>query len=189
MSGKYLIEMEGITKIFSGVTANDNITIRLKKGEIHAVLGENSAGKSTLMSILCGLYQPDKGVIKKNGIPVKISGPESAMALGIGMVHQSLSLIDSFTVLDNIILGAEISRFGFTDRKASAKKIKALSERYSFKVDLYKRVSDISVEMKQRTEILKMIYRNAEILIFDEPTAVLSPQEKENFMHRLPASL
>lgn len=118
MQEEYIIEMVGITKVFPGIIANDNITLRLKKGEIHALLGENGAGKSTLMSVLFGLYQPEKGVIKKNGVPVKIYGPNDATALGIGMVHQHFKLVDVFTVLDNIMLGTETTRLGFIDRKS-----------------------------------------------------------------------
>ncbi len=183
MQGEYIIEMLGITKEFPGIIANDNITLRLKKGEIHALLGENGAGKSTLMSVLFGLYQPEKGVIKKNGKEVKIYGPNDATALGIGMVHQHFKLVDVFTVLDNIILGTETTKLGFIQRQSVRKKIKHLSEKYSLKIDLDKRVEDISVGMQQRTEILKMLYRDNEILIFDEPTAVLTPQETQELMN------
>ncbi len=183
MRGEYIIEMVGITKEFPGIIANDNITLQLKKGEIHALLGENGAGKSTLMSVLFGLYQPEKGVIKKNGQPVKIYGPNDATALGIGMVHQHFKLVDVFTVLDNIILGTETTRFGFIERKAVEKKVKELSEKYSLRIDLHKRIEEISVGMQQRVEILKMLYRDNEILIFDEPTAVLTPQETEELMN------
>ncbi|MBQ3136281.1 MAG: ABC transporter ATP-binding protein [Clostridia bacterium] len=183
MSGEYIIEMVGITKEFPGIIANDNITLQLKKGEIHALLGENGAGKSTLMSVLFGMYQPEKGVIKKNGKPVKIYGPNDATALGIGMVHQHFKLIDVFTVLDNIILGAETTKVGFIERKAVESKVTELSERYSLKIDLHKKIEDISVGMQQRVEILKMLYRDNEILIFDEPTAVLTPQETAELMN------
>ncbi len=183
MQEEYIIEMVGITKEFPGIIANDNITLQLKKGEIHALLGENGAGKSTLMSVLFGLYQPEKGVIKKNGKPVKIYGPNDATALGIGMVHQHFKLVDVFTVLDNIILGTETTRLGFIQRQTVKKKIKELSERYSLKIDPDKKVESISVGMQQRTEILKMLYRDNEILIFDEPTAVLTPQETEELMN------
>ncbi len=183
MQGKYIIEMVGITKVFPGIVANDNITLQLKKGEIHALLGENGAGKSTLMSVLFGLYQPEKGVIKKNGEPVKIYGPNDATALGIGMVHQHFKLVDVFTVIDNIILGTETTRLGFIERKAVEKKVRELSEKYSLKVDLHKKIEEISVGMQQRVEILKMLYRDNEILIFDEPTAVLTPQETGELMN------
>ncbi|MBQ9913480.1 MAG: ABC transporter ATP-binding protein [Clostridia bacterium] len=183
MRGEYIIEMVGITKIFPGIIANDDITLQLKKGEIHALLGENGAGKSTLMSVLFGLYQPEKGVIKKNGEPVKIFGPNDATALGIGMVHQHFKLVDVFSVLDNIILGSETTRLGFIERKAVEKKVKELSEKYSLRVDVRKRIEEISVGMQQRVEILKMLYRDNEILIFDEPTAVLTPQETGELMN------
>ena len=178
----YVIEMLHITKEFPGIKANDDITLQLKKGEIHALLGENGAGKSTLMSVLFGLYQPEAGEIRKNGKPVKIDNPNDATALGIGMVHQHFKLIDVFTVLDNIILGAETTKLGFIQRKEARKKVEELSEKYGLKVDLDAKVEDITVGMQQRTEILKMLYRDNEILIFDEPTAVLTPQEIEELM-------
>ena len=168
--------MRNIRKEFPGIIANDNITLGLKKGEIHALLGENGAGKSTLMSILFGLYQPDQGSIFYNGKEVKIRNPNDATALKIGMVHQHFKLVEVFTVLDNIILGAEDSKFGFVTKKAARKKVEDLMERYHLHVDLDKRIDEISVGMQQRTEILKMLYRDCEILIFDEPTAVLTPQ-------------
>ena len=183
MKTEYIIEMVGITKEFPGIIANDNITLQLKKGEIHALLGENGAGKSTLMSVLFGLYQPEKGVIKKNGEEVKIYGSNDATALGIGMVHQHFKLVDVFTVLDNIILGTETTRLGFIERKAVEKKVRDISDKYSLKIDLHKRIEEISVGMQQRVEILKMLYRDNEILIFDEPTAVLTPQETEELMN------
>ncbi len=183
MNGEYIIEMVGITKEFPGIIANDNITLQLKKGEIHALLGENGAGKSTLMSVLFGLYQPEKGVIKKNGEPVKIYGPNDATALGIGMVHQHFKLVDVFTVLDNIILGTETTRLGFIQRSTVKDKVRKLSERYSLKIDPDKKIEEISVGMQQRVEILKMLYRDNEILIFDEPTAVLTPQETGELMN------
>ena len=175
MGADNVIEMLHITKEFPGIIANDDITLQLRRGEIHALLGENGAGKSTLMSVLFGLYQPESGIIKKNGKEVKISSPNDATALGIGMVHQHFQLIDVFTVLDNIILGAETTKLGFLQRKAARKKVQDLSERYGMKVDLDAKVEDITVGMQQRVEILKMLYRDNEILIFDEPTAVLTP--------------
>ena len=178
----YVIEMLHITKEFPGIKANDDITLQLKKGEIHALLGENGAGKSTLMSVLFGLYQPEMGEIRKNGKPVKIDNPNDATALGIGMVHQHFKLIDVFTVLDNIILGAETTKLGFIQRKEARKKVEELSEKYGLKVDLDAKVEDITVGMQQRVEILKMLYRDNEILIFDEPTAVLTPQEIDELM-------
>ena len=178
----YVIEMLHITKEFPGIKANDDITLQLKKGEIHALLGENGAGKSTLMSVLFGLYQPEAGEIRKNGKPVKIDNPNDATALGIGMVHQHFKLIDVFTVLDNIILGAETTKLGFIQRKEARRKVEELSEKYGLKVDLDAKVEDITVGMQQRVEILKMLYRDNEILIFDEPTAVLTPQEIDELM-------
>ena len=178
----YIIEMCNITKEFPGIIANDNITLQLKKGEIHALLGENGAGKSTLMSVLFGLYQPEKGEIKKNGKVVKINDPNDANALGIGMVHQHFKLVDVFTVLDNIILGVEPNTAGFLKKKDARAKVLALSEQYGLNIDPDKLVEDITVGMQQRTEILKMLYRDNEILIFDEPTAVLTPQEIEELM-------
>ena len=182
MEAENIIEMLHITKEFPGIIANDDITLQLRRGEIHALLGENGAGKSTLMSVLFGLYQPEAGVIKKNGQEVKISDPNDATALGIGMVHQHFKLIDVFTVLDNIILGAETTKLGFLQKKEARKKVEALSEKYGLKVDLDAKVEDITVGMQQRVEILKMLYRDNEILIFDEPTAVLTPQEIDELM-------
>ena len=159
-----------ITKEFPGIKANDDITLQLRRGEIHALLGENGAGKSTLMSVLFGLYQPEAGVIKKDGKEVQINDPNDATALHIGMVHQHFKLIDVFTVLDNIILGAEDTRYGFLSRRAAREKVLALSDRYGLKVDLDAKIEDITVGMQQRVEILKMLYRDNEVLIFDEPT-------------------
>jgi len=173
----YIIEMLNITKEFPGIVANDNITLRLKKGEIHALLGENGAGKSTLMSVLFGLYQPEKGEIRKNGEVVKINNPNDANDLGIGMVHQHFRLVEVFTVLENIILGVEPTKNGFLDMDQAREKVVDLSQRYGLKVDPDAVIEDISVGMQQRVEILKMLYRDNEILIFDEPTAVLTPQE------------
>lgn len=181
-TSEYVIEMLHITKEFPGIKANDDITLQLKKGEIHALLGENGAGKSTLMSVLFGLYQPEKGIIKKDGVEVKINNPNDATALHIGMVHQHFKLIDVFTVLDNIILGAEDTKMGFLARKAARAKLEELSEKYGLAVDLDAKIEDITVGMQQRTEILKMLYRDNEILIFDEPTAVLTPQEISELM-------
>ena len=168
----YIIEMLHITKEFPGIVANDDITLQLKRGEIHALLGENGAGKSTLMSVLFGLYQPEQGIIKKNGEEVKIKDPNDATALHIGMVHQHFKLVDVFTVLDNIILGAETTKLGFLQKKEARKRVEELSERYGLKVDLDAKVEDITVGMQQRVEIL----------IFDEPTAVLTPQEIDELM-------
>ena len=182
MQSEYIIEMLNIRKEFPGIVANDDITLQLRRGEIHALLGENGAGKSTLMSVLFGLYQPEKGVIKKNGEVVRINNPNDATALNIGMVHQHFKLVEVFSVLDNIILGAEDTKLGFLQKKAARKKVQALSEKYKLNVDLDAKVEDISVGMQQRTEILKMLYRDNEILIFDEPTAVLTPQEIDELM-------
>ena len=182
MQSENIIEMLHITKEFPGIIANDDITLQLRRGEIHALLGENGAGKSTLMSVLFGLYQPEKGEIRKNGEVVRINNPNDATALGIGMVHQHFKLVDVFTVLDNIILGAETTKLGFLQKKEARAKVQALSERYGLKVDLDAKVEDITVGMQQRVEILKMLYRDNEILIFDEPTAVLTPQEIDELM-------
>ena len=182
MQSEYIIEMLNIRKEFPGIIANDDVTLQLKRGEIHALLGENGAGKSTLMSVLFGLYQPEQGVIKKNGEIVTINNPNDATALNIGMVHQHFKLIDVFTVLDNIILGAEDTKIGFLQKQQARKKVEELSQRYGLKVDLNAKVEDITVGMQQRVEILKMLYRDNEILIFDEPTAVLTPQEIDELM-------
>ncbi|MBP5283546.1 MAG: ABC transporter ATP-binding protein [Treponema sp.] len=182
LMSEYIIEMLNITKKFPGIIANDNITLQLKKGEIHALLGENGAGKSTLMSVLFGLYQPEEGEIRKNGETVKIRNPNDATALGIGMVHQHFKLVEVFTVLDNIILGTETVKNGLLDRNSARKKILELSERYGLSVDPDAKIEDITVGMQQRVEILKMLYRDNEILIFDEPTAVLTPQEITELM-------
>ena len=182
MHSDYIIEMLNIRKEFPGIVANDNITLQLRRGEIHALLGENGAGKSTLMSVLFGLYQPEAGEIRKNGQVVKINNPNDATALNIGMVHQHFKLVDVFTVLDNIILGAEDTKMGFLQKKEARKKVQELSEKYKLHVDLDAKIEDITVGMQQRTEILKMLYRDNEILIFDEPTAVLTPQEIDELM-------
>ena len=182
MEQTYAIEMLNITKRFPGIVANDNITLQLKKGEIHALLGENGSGKSTLMSVLFGLYRPEEGTIKKDGQVVEIKDPNDANALGIGMVHQHLKLVECFSVLDNIILGVEPCSHGFLQKAEARKKVLALSEKYGLHVDPDAMVEDITVGMQQRTEILKMLYRENEILIFDEPTAVLTPQEIEELM-------
>ena len=178
----YVIEMRDIVKDFPGIRANDHVTLQLKRGEIHALLGENGAGKSTLMSILFGLYQPDGGSIYKDGKEIHIKSPNDANDLRIGMVHQHFKLVECFTVLDNIILGDEDSKAGWVSKKAARKKCNEIMKKYGLEVDLDKEVSDISVGMQQRAEILKMLYRDNDILIFDEPTAVLTPQEIENLM-------
>lgn len=179
---EHIIEMLNITKEFPGIIANDNITLQLKKGEIHALLGENGAGKSTLMSVLFGLYQPEKGVIKKNGEVVNIKDPNDANELGIGMVHQHFKLVHNFTVLQNIILGVETTSHGLLKMEDARKRVIDLSEKYGLMVEPDAIIEDITVGMQQRVEILKMLYRDNEILIFDEPTAVLTPQEIEELM-------
>ena len=178
----YAIEMVNITKRFPGIIANDNVTLQLKSGEIHALLGENGAGKSTLMSVLFGLYQAEEGHIKKNGQIVQINNPNDANDLGIGMVHQHFKLVECFSVLDNIILGVEDTKHGILQRDKAREKVMALSEKYGLSVNPDAMIEDISVGMQQRTEILKMLYRDNEILIFDEPTAVLTPQEIEELL-------
>ena len=176
----HVIEMLGIRKEFPGIVANDNINLQVEEGEIHAILGENGAGKSTLMSILFGLYQADKGVIKVRGKEVSIKNPNDAFDLGIGMVHQHFQLVHNFTVAENIILGKE---GGFVyDIKSASKKIKEISKRYGLEIEPDMVIEDITVGMQQRVEILKMLYRDADILIFDEPTAVLTPQEIDELM-------
>ena len=182
MAEDFVIEMLHITKEFPGIKANDDITLQLRKGEVHALLGENGAGKSTLMSVLFGLYQPEQGKILKNGKEVAIRNPNDANALGIGMVHQHFKLVECFSVLDNIILGVEPNKLGFLQKAEARRKVMALSEKYGLRVDPDALISDISVGMQQRVEILKMLYRDNEILIFDEPTAVLTPQEIDELM-------
>ncbi|MFC7685355.1 ABC transporter ATP-binding protein [Ureibacillus sp. GCM10028918] len=179
---EYVIEMLGIRKQFGDFVANDNITLQLKKGEIHALLGENGAGKSTLMNVLFGLYQPEAGKIRVHGKDVKITDPNVANKLGIGMVHQHFMLVENFTVTENIILGSEPTKMGSINTKDAAKKIQALSEQYGLNVDPYAKIEDISVGMQQRVEILKTLYRGADIIIFDEPTASLTPQEITELM-------
>lgn len=178
----YIIEMRNIVKDFPGIRANDDITLQIKKGEIHALLGENGAGKSTLMSVLFGMYKPESGSIMLRGENVQISGPKMANSLGIGMVHQHFMLVHNFTVLQNIILGVETTKNGFLKMDEARKKVMELSEKYGLKVDPDALISDISVGMQQRVEILKMLYRDNDILIFDEPTAVLTPQEIDELM-------
>lgn len=181
---EYAIEMLNITKDFPGIRANDDVTIQVEKGKIHALLGENGAGKSTLMSILFGLYEPTSGIIKINGTEVKINNPNVANSLGIGMVHQHFKLVECFSVTENIILGKEdVTAFGTVNLQDAAKRISDLSEKYGFKVDPIAKISSLTVGMQQKVEILKMLYRNADLLIFDEPTAVLTPQEIDELIH------
>lgn len=174
-----VIEMRGIGKSFPGVRANDNINLTVEQGEIHVLLGENGAGKSTLMNILYGLYQPDEGEIFVKGKPVRISNPNIAISQGIGMVHQHFMLVQPFTVAENIILGMEPAKGATLDMDKAIKDVEEISRKYELKVDPKARIQDISVGMQQRVEILKTLYRGAEILILDEPTAVLTPQEIE----------
>ncbi|MBQ4565759.1 MAG: ABC transporter ATP-binding protein [Oscillospiraceae bacterium] len=182
MSEQFAVEMQGIVKTFPGIVACDNVSLEVRKGEIHALLGENGAGKSTLMSILFGMYQPEAGVIKVNGKEVHITGPRDATALGIGMVHQHFKLVDCFSVTRNIVLGDEPMKRGVLDLNTAKKKIMEISERYGLAVDPDALISDITVGMQQRVEILKILYRESDILIFDEPTAVLTPQEIEELI-------
>jgi len=178
----YVIEMLNINKNFGTLKANDNVTFQLKKGEVHALVGENGAGKSTLMSILFGLYAADGGEIRYNGEKVEIKNPNDANRLKIGMVHQHFKLVDVFTVTENIILGNEDTKYGFLFKSESRKKIIELRDKYKLFVDPDELIKNITVGMQQRVEILKMLYRDADILIFDEPTAVLTPQEIDELM-------
>lgn len=178
----YIIEMLNIVKDFPGIRANDDVTLQVEKGSIHALLGENGAGKSTLMSILFGLYSPDSGSIRIRGQEVRVTDPNVANELGIGMVHQHFKLVHNFTVTENIILGLEPRKGLVLDIKCAAVKVAELSKLYGLDVDPFAKIEDISVSMQQRVEILKMLYRDAEILIFDEPTAVLTPQEIHELM-------
>lgn len=180
----YIVEMKHITKRFPGIVANDDVTIGIKKGEIFALLGENGAGKSTLMSILSGMYEPDEGEIFIRGEKVQISSPNHAAKLNIGMVHQHFKLVSDYTITENIILGIEpikklVGLFPYVDIKNANRKIEELSKNFGLEVDPTKKIADLTVSMQQRVEILKVLYREAEILIFDEPTAVLTPQEIE----------
>ncbi|SFA37893.1 nucleoside ABC transporter ATP-binding protein [Anoxybacillus pushchinoensis] len=184
---EYVIEMLNIRKVFGSFVANDNITLQLKKGEIHALLGENGAGKSTLMNVLFGLYQPDGGEIRVKGKKVNIPNPNVANDLGIGMVHQHFMLVDTFTVTENIILGSEPTKSGQIDIERAEQEVRELSERYGLAVDPKAKIADISVGMQQRVEILKTLYRGADILIFDEPTAVLTPQEIQELIQIMKA--
>ncbi|MCR4398998.1 MAG: ATP-binding cassette domain-containing protein, partial [Firmicutes bacterium] len=167
-----MITLKGITKRFPNVTANENVDLEISRGEIHALVGENGAGKSTLMKILTGLYQPDSGRIMIEGRPVALSGPRDAIRLGIGMVHQHFMLIPRFTVLENVILGGEPSAGGIIDFREARKKIQGLCEDYGFVVNPDSAVSELSVGQQQRVEIVKVLYRGAEVLVLDEPTAV-----------------
>ena len=182
MAHENVIEMREITKIFGEFVANDKINLELRKGEIHALLGENGAGKSTLMNMLAGLLEPTSGEIVVNGQVVKLDSPSKAASLGIGMVHQHFMLVEAFTVAENIILGSELTKNGVLDIARATREINELSERYGLAVDPSAKVADISVGAQQRVEILKTLYRGADILIFDEPTAVLTPSEIDELM-------
>ena len=182
MTHEYVIEMREITKKFGDFVANDKINLQLRKGEIHALLGENGAGKSTLMNMLAGLLEPTSGDIVVNGNTVNLDSPSKAASLGIGMVHQHFMLVEAFTVAENIILGSETTKHGVLDLKKASQDILDLSKKYGLAVDPNAKVEDISVGAQQRVEILKTLYRGADILIFDEPTAVLTPAEIEELM-------
>jgi simple sugar transport system ATP-binding protein len=182
MEKQIAVEMINITKEFPGIKANDNINIAIKKGTIHALIGENGAGKSTLMSILFGIYKPTSGAIKINGSPLIISGPNQANDIGIGMVHQHFKLVDNYTNFENIILGSEFKKHGLLDRKTSMAKIKLLQNKFGLLFDLNQMTSKATIVTQQKIEIIKMLYRDSEILIFDEPTAVLSPKEIDEFL-------
>ena len=181
---EYIVEMRNITKRFPGIIANDDVTIQVRKGEVYALLGENGAGKSTLMSMLYGMYEPDRGEIYIRGEKVTIKSPSEAAEMNIGMVHQHFKLVDNYTIGENIVLGIEPMKkkfgiFPYVDMKEANEKIARLSKEYGLEVNPTDLISDINVSIRQRVEILKMLYREAEILIFDEPTAILTPQEVE----------
>ena len=175
--------MEGVSKRFPGVLANDDVSIELRAGEVHALIGENGAGKSTLMRVLYGLYPPDGGRIFVRGEAVKIASPRDAIALGIGMVHQHFVLVDPFTVAENIILGMEDG--AILDREGSETRVAQLADAYGFQIDPSAVVENLSVGEEQRVEILKALYRGVDILILDEPTAVLTPAETSELFDNL----
>src|SRR3954469_2840960 len=174
--------MRGITKRFPGIVANDRVNFDLRRGEVHALLGENGAGKSTLMNVLYGLYQPDKGQVLVDGVPLTFSGPGDAMRAGIGMVHQHFMLIPVFTVAENVELGHERHRFGFLNRRAAREEVQEVSERYGLQVPVDALVQDLPVGVQQRVQIIKALIRDAQVLILDEPTAVLTPQETDDLI-------
>ncbi len=176
----YVVEMKGIVKTFPGVVANDNVTFQLRPGEIHALLGENGAGKTTLMNVLYGLYRPDKGEIRVNGKPVSFNSPQDAIAMRIGMIHQHFMLVQAMDVLENIILGLKSNKV-VVDKVSASKRIVELAATYGMKVEPRSYIWQLSVGEQQRVEILKALYRDAEILILDEPTAVLTPSEARIF--------
>ena len=181
----YAVEMLNITKTFPGVKANDNVTIRIDQGEIHGLIGENGAGKSTMMNMLYGMFEPDSGTIKLNGQEVRVSSPHTAIRLGIGMVHQHFMLMPNLTVLMNIILGSEPQKRGLIDVAEAKKRINAIMEEYNLPVNLDEKIYQLSVGEKQRVEIIKALYRGAKILILDEPTAVLTPIETDRLLEVL----
>jgi general nucleoside transport system ATP-binding protein len=176
-----VLEIRGVTKRFPGVLANDNVDLVVRKGQIVSLLGENGAGKSTLMNIVYGLYQPDAGEVHVNGERVTFTSSADAIARGIGMVHQHFQLVPVLTVAENVVLGNEVSKGPFLDLKRARRDVAELSERYGLTVDPDARVEDLSVGAQQRVELIKALYRNADILILDEPTAVLTPAEVEHF--------
>ena len=184
---EYIVEMKNITKRFPGIVANDHVTIQIKQGEIYALLGENGAGKSTLMSMLFGMYEPDEGEIYVRGKRENISSPSYASSLHIGMVHQHFKLVSEYTIAENIVMGVEplkrfLGLFSYVDIKSANEDIRRVSAEYGLEVNPTKRICDVPVSVQQRVEILKMLYRQADILIFDEPTAVLTPQEITFFL-------
>ncbi|MBO9170826.1 MULTISPECIES: ABC transporter ATP-binding protein [Rhizobium] len=181
----YAIEMSGVTKRFGPQTANSDVNLAVRKGEIHALVGENGAGKTTLMNVLFGLYQPDAGVLSIDGEPVVMDSPRKAIALGLGMVHQHFKLVPSLTVAENIFLGMEITKGGLIDRKAQSARVRELSTAFGLQVDPDRRVAELSVGIEQRVEILKVLARGAKIVILDEPTAVLTPQESRDLFRIL----
>lgn len=185
MTAEHVVEMRDVTKIFGEFVANDHINLNVRRGEIHALLGENGAGKSTLMNMLAGLLEPTSGEISINGEKVKIDSPTKSAHLGIGMVHQHFMLVEAFTVAENIILGNETTKAGVLDLQKASKEIKELSEKYGLAVDPSAKIADITVGAQQRVEILKTLYRGADILIFDEPTAVLTPAEISELLNIL----
>ncbi|MBR2735469.1 MAG: ATP-binding cassette domain-containing protein, partial [Clostridia bacterium] len=186
VSGNYAVQMHGITKYFGPLRVLDDVNLDIKKGEIHAILGENGAGKSTLMNILYGMYNADYGKIYLNGQETHIGKPSAAIAQGIGMVHQHFMLVDKFTVLQNIVLGNETTNFfGVLNMRKAKKKVIEIIEKYGMKVDLKKKVKNLTVGMQQKVEILKALYRGAEVLILDEPTAVLTPMEVDELLETM----
>ena len=186
MSHEYILELKDIAKVYdNGVVANKNISVGFRKGEIHAIVGENGAGKSTLMKIIFGLQKPTSGQILYNGKEISFASPLDSIEIGIGMVHQHFMLVPSFTVLQNIVLGDEPTRFSFIDNRKSKKKAEDLAKQYNFQLSMDEKVENLSVGMKQKVEILKLLYKGAKVLILDEPTAVLTPQETQQLFVEL----